>query len=176
MKIEIHNNHLMAEAKVVMEASVILRPEINSLELINSPELARKEKLPCDPVALASCDFIVRLLLHSQGLLRLALTSDRLYVVLLFKMCSFEFICMGISKQTQSSSTLASLTRANLSSHPKRRSPITAVYCTPWCSCPTAYMRAGRAQSTARADCSSSVDGKNKPHLTSVVVMKLSRY
>lgn len=68
MKIEIHNNHLMAEAMAVMKASVILRPVIHSLELIKSLELATKERLPCNQVALAVCDFIVRLLLGSQGL------------------------------------------------------------------------------------------------------------
>lgn len=67
MKVEIPNNHLMAEAKVVMKASVILRPEIYSQELTKSLELAMKESLSCHQVALPVCDFILRLFLHSQG-------------------------------------------------------------------------------------------------------------
>lgn len=58
----------MAESRAVMKASVILRPAIYSLELIKLLELAMKERLPCNQVALAVCDFIVRLLLASQGL------------------------------------------------------------------------------------------------------------
>lgn len=68
MKVEIPNDHLMAGAKAVMKASVILRPVIYSLEVIKSLESAAKERLPCNQVALAVCDFIVRLLLGSQGL------------------------------------------------------------------------------------------------------------
>lgn len=71
MKVEVHNNHLMAEAKMVMKASVILRSVIYSQELTKSLELAVKERLSCHQVALPVCDFILRLLLHCQGLKRL---------------------------------------------------------------------------------------------------------
>lgn len=67
MKVEIHNDHLMAEAKVVMKASVILRPVIYSQELTKSLELAVKESLSCHQVAVPGYGFIIRLLLHSQG-------------------------------------------------------------------------------------------------------------
>lgn len=67
MKVEIHDNHLMAEAKVVMKASVILRPVIYSQELTKSLELAVKESLSCHQVVLPVCNFILRLLLHSSG-------------------------------------------------------------------------------------------------------------
>jgi len=68
MKVEIHNNHLMAEAKAVMKASVILRSVIYSLGLIKLLELATEERLPCNQVTLTVRDFIVRLLLGFQGL------------------------------------------------------------------------------------------------------------
>lgn len=184
MKVEILNNHLTAVAKAVMKASVILRRMIYSLELIKSLELATKERLPCNQVALAVCDCIVWPLLGSQGLYRLVPNSDRLYIVFILKCALYNIFAWWFAhRQAQCSSSLALLIHEHslqlgAGSHLARGFPHRRTFLHPWHLCPILqHIHADRVQSSVQpADCSTSVDGKNKLHLTSAVDIKLSRY